>query len=58
METASRQAIDRVTALADEHARAFIASMPLALTEAELEAALSGTLIQFLSDALLTSTGR
>ena len=51
MDTAVRNAVERVVALADEHAAAFIDCMGQATTEAELQAALSGSFIAFLADA-------
>lgn len=51
MDTAVRLTVDRVVALADEHAAAFIDCMSQAADLAELQAALSGTLLTFLADA-------
>jgi len=51
MDTAVRSAVERVVALADEHAAAFIDCMGQAQSEAELLAALSGSFIAFLADA-------
>jgi hypothetical protein len=51
METAVRSAVERVVALADEHAAAFIDCMGQAQSEDELQAALSGSFIAFLADA-------
>ena len=51
MDTAVRDAVERVVALADSHAAAFLDCMGQATTLAELQAALSGTLLSFLADA-------
>lgn len=51
MDTAVRDAVERVVALADSHAAAFIDCMGQARTSAELQAALSGSFIAFLADA-------
>ena len=51
MDTAVRNAVERVVALADEHAAAFIDCMGQATTADELQAALSGSFIAFLADA-------
>jgi len=55
MDTAVRDAVERVVALADEHAAAFIDCMSQATTLAELQAALSGSFIAFLADAARVS---
>lgn len=55
MDTAVRAAVDRVVALADEHAAAFIDCMGQAQSEAELLAALSGSFLSFLADAARVS---
>jgi hypothetical protein len=51
MDTAVRDAVDRVVALADTHAAAFIDCMSQATTQAELQAALSGSFLSFLAEA-------
>jgi hypothetical protein len=51
MDTAVRDAVDRVVALADTHAASFIDCMSQAQSEAELHAALSGSFLAFLAEA-------
>ena len=51
MDTAVRIEVDRVVALADEHAAAFIDCMSQARSHAELLAALSGSFLSFLAEA-------
>jgi hypothetical protein len=51
MDTAVRDAVERVVALADEHATAFIDCMGQATTLAELQSALSGSFLAFLAEA-------
>lgn len=51
MDTAVRNAVERVVVLADEHAAAFIDCMSQATTMAELQAALSGSFLAFLAEA-------
>jgi hypothetical protein len=55
MDTAVRVAVDRVVALADEHAAAFLDCMSQAQSQAELQAALSGSFLSFLADAARVS---
>lgn len=50
MDTAVLPSIECIVALADEHAAAFLDCMHQAKTLAELQAALSGTLLTFLAD--------
>lgn len=51
MDTAVRHVVDRVVALADEHAAAFIDCMSQARTREELQSALSGSFLSFLAEA-------
>jgi hypothetical protein len=51
MDTAVRTAIERVVALADDHATDFISCMSQARTPDELHAALSGSFLSFLAEA-------
>jgi hypothetical protein len=55
MDTAVRDAVERVVALADEHAAGFIDCMSQARTQAELQAALSGSFLAFMAEALLVT---
>jgi hypothetical protein len=55
MDTAVRDAVERVVALADAHAAAFIDCMGQASTMAELQAALSGSFLSFLAEATRVS---
>jgi hypothetical protein len=57
MDTAVRDAVERVVSLADSHAAAFIECMGQATTLAELQAALSGSFLSFLADAARVSDG-
>jgi hypothetical protein len=55
MDTAVRDAVERVVSLADSHAAEFIDCMSQARTSAELQAALSGSFLQFMAEALLVT---
>ena len=55
MDTAVRGAVERVVALADVHAAAFLDCMSQARTKAELQSALSGSFIAFLAEAARVS---
>ena len=55
MDTAVRDAVDRVVALADQHAAAFLDCMGQATTQAELQSALSGSFLAFLAEAVRVS---
>lgn len=51
METAVCLEVDRVVALADDHAAAFIDCMSQARSLGELQSALSGSFLAFLAEA-------
>lgn len=57
MDTAVRASVERVVALADQHAAAFLDCMSQAGSMAELQAALSGSFIAFLAEAARVSDG-
>jgi len=57
VDTAVRSAVERVVALADEHAAAFIDCMGQATSVDELTAALSGSFLAFLAEAARVSDG-
>lgn len=55
MDTAVRDAVERMAALADAHAASFIDCMSQATSVDELKVALSGSFIAFLADAARVS---
>lgn len=56
MDTAVRDAVERVVSLADVHAADFIGCMSQARTQSELQTALSGSFLAFLAEALLVNS--
>ena len=52
MQTLAAPSVEEITGLADAYADRFLAALPLADDTIDLRAALSGTLLSFLSDVI------